>query len=86
LAELENVARQLSDKNIADLDSLRRLLRVLVAPGASLGGARPKANFTQEDGSFWIAKFPAKDDDRDMGAWEMFEVPPINSLPRVTYN
>ena len=71
LAELENVARQLSDKNIADLDSLRRWLRVLVAPGASLGGARPKANFTQEDGSFWIAKFPAKDDDRDMGAWEM---------------
>lgn len=43
----------------------------MVAPGASLGGARPKANFTQEDGSFWIAKFPAKDDDRDMGAWEM---------------
>jgi serine/threonine-protein kinase HipA len=50
---------------------LRRWLQVLVAPGASLGGARPKANFTQEDGSLWIAKFPAKDDDRDIGAWEM---------------
>lgn len=71
LAELENIARQLSDKNIDDLDSLRKWLRVLVAPGASLGGARPKANFTQEDGSLWIAKFPAKDDDRDIGAWEM---------------
>ena len=71
LRELEHVARQLSDKNIDDLDSLRRWLRVLVAPGASLGGARPKANFTQEDGSLWIAKFPAKDDDRDIGAWEM---------------
>jgi serine/threonine-protein kinase HipA len=71
LAELENVAQQLSDKNIDDLDNLRRWLRVLVAPGASLGGARPKANFTDKDGSLWIAKFPAKDDDRDIGAWEM---------------
>jgi len=71
LAELENIARQLSDKKIDDLDSLRKWLRVLVAPGASLGGARPKANFTEQDGSLWIAKFPAKDDDRDIGAWEM---------------
>lgn len=43
---------------------------MLVAPGASLGGARPKANFTEGDGSLWIAKFPARDDDRDIGAWE----------------
>jgi serine/threonine-protein kinase HipA len=42
----------------------------LVAPGASLGGARPKANFTETDGSLWIGKFPARDDDRDAGAWE----------------
>lgn len=71
LSELENIARQLTDKNIDNLDNLRKWLRVLVAPGASLGGARPKANFTQEDGSLWIAKFPAKDDERDIGAWEM---------------
>jgi serine/threonine-protein kinase HipA len=43
---------------------------VLVAPGASLGGARPKANFTEADGSLWIGKFPARNDDRDAGAWE----------------
>ncbi len=71
LAELENIARQLSDKKIDDLDNLRKWLRVLVAPGASLGGARPKANFTEQDGSLWIAKFPAKHDERDIGAWEM---------------
>jgi serine/threonine-protein kinase HipA len=52
------------------LDALRKWLSVLVAPGASLGGARPKANFTEADGSLWIAKFPARDDDRDVGAWE----------------
>ncbi len=71
LAVLEDVALKLSDKHIDDLDALKHWLGVLVAPGSSLGGARPKANFTETDGSLWIAKFPAKDDDRDMAAWEM---------------
>lgn len=70
LRELEAVAYQLSNRRIDDLDALRKWLAVLVAPGASLGGARPKANFTDTDGSLWIGKFPARDDDRDIGAWE----------------
>ncbi len=70
LRELEAVAYQLSSRRIDDLDALRKWLAVLVAPGASLGGARPKANFTETDGSLWIGKFPARDDDRDVGAWE----------------
>lgn len=71
LGELEAVAKALSSKRIDDLEALRRWLSVLVAPGASLGGARPKANFTERDGSLWIGKFPAKDDDRDIGLGEM---------------
>lgn len=71
LRELETVAYQLSSRRIDDLDALRQWLSVLVAPGASLGGARPKANFTEADGSLWIGKFPARDDDRDVGAWEL---------------
>jgi serine/threonine-protein kinase HipA len=70
LRELESVAYELSGRRIDDLDALRRWLAVLVAPGASLGGARPKANFTEADGSLWIGKFPARDDERDVGAWE----------------
>lgn len=70
LRELEAIAHQLSNRRINDIDALRKWLRVLVAPGASLGGARPKANFTDTDGSLWIGKFPARDDDRDVGAWE----------------
>jgi serine/threonine-protein kinase HipA len=70
LRELEAIAYQLSSRRIDDLDALRKWLTVLVAPGASLGGARPKANFTEADGSLWIGKFPARDDDRDIGAWE----------------
>jgi len=70
LRELEAVALELSGRHIDNLDALRRWLAVLVAPGASLGGARPKANFTDADGTLWIGKFPARDDDRDVGAWE----------------
>lgn len=70
LRELEVVALQLSSRRLEDLDALRRWLAVFVAPGAALGGARPKANFTDADASLWIGKFPARDDDRDVGAWE----------------
>lgn len=70
LRELESVAYHLSSRRIDDLDALKRWLAVLVAPGASLGGARPKANFTEADGALWIGKFPAHDDERDVGAWE----------------
>ena len=70
LRELEAVAFELSHRRIDDLDALKRWLAVLVAPGASLGGARPKANFADTDGSLWIGKFPARDDDRDVAAWE----------------
>lgn len=70
LRELEEVAFQLSARRLDDLDALRRWLAVLVAPGASLGGARPKANFMETDGTLWMAKFPAREDARDIGAWE----------------
>lgn len=70
LAELAAIAKELTRKHIDNLDQLRRWLTVLVAPGASLGGARPKANFCDKAGTLWIAKFPAADDDRDIGAWE----------------
>lgn len=46
-------------------------LKQLVAPGSSLGGARPKASVIAPDGSLWIAKFPSKHDETDVGAWEM---------------
>ena len=70
LKEFEAAARDISAKRIDDLEALRQWLKVLVAPGASLGGARPKASFAETNGSLWIAKFPSRDDTRDVGAWE----------------
>ena len=46
-------------------------LRMLIAPGGSLGGARPKASVVDPQGHLWIAKFPSARDLHDAGAWEM---------------
>ncbi|MDO4556721.1 MAG: HipA domain-containing protein [Lachnospiraceae bacterium] len=46
-------------------------LKQLLAPGSSLGGARPKASVLAPDDSLWIAKFPSKHDETNTGAWEM---------------
>ncbi|HXP91129.1 MAG TPA: HipA domain-containing protein [Fibrobacteria bacterium] len=46
-------------------------LRMLIAPGGSLGGARPKASVVDPQGHLWIAKFPSVRDDHDVGGWEM---------------
>lgn len=47
-----------------------RWLRQLLAPGSSLGGARPKATVRAADGTLWIAKFPSAHDEHNTGAWE----------------
>lgn len=43
---------------------------MLMAPGSSLGGARPKANIIDKKGNPWIAKFPSKLDTIDKAKWE----------------
>lgn len=53
-----------------DPDHHREWLELLLAPGSSLGGGRPKANIVDEQGNFWIAKFPSANDTIDKGAWE----------------
>lgn len=68
LRELEQASLAFeADSNPLDTKWLKQLL----APGSSLGGARPKASVLAPDGSLWIAKFPSKHDDFNSGAWEM---------------
>lgn len=70
LRELEESARRLEEPGAEERPAYVEWLALLAAPGSSLGGARPKASFTDEDGSLWLAKFPAREDRRDVGAWE----------------
>ena len=68
LRQLEEASREYEkDDNIME----DKWLKQLIAPGSSLGGARPKASVKAPDGSLWIAKFPSKNDDIDVAAWEM---------------
>ena len=46
-------------------------LLMLIAPGGSLGGARPKASVIDPNGHLWIAKFPSVRDEHNVGAWEL---------------
>lgn len=71
LRDLEYAVEQY-EKNADELDeSSLKWINQLVAPGSSLGGARPKADVVDTDGKQWIAKFPSRRDDSDVGLWEM---------------
>jgi serine/threonine-protein kinase HipA len=70
LRELEHASRKFEEE---DVDSKKYLewLNLLMAPGSSLGGARPKASVLDPKNHLWIAKFPSVGDKKDIGGWEM---------------
>jgi serine/threonine-protein kinase HipA len=69
IRELQHAAAILeSDK---ENEEIKKWIYVLIAPGSSLGGARPKANILDDKGHPWIAKFPAHADTIDKAAWEL---------------
>ncbi len=53
-----------------DYTDIYKWLTMLIAPGSSLGGARPKANIMDKTGHPWIAKFPSKNDEINKALWE----------------
>lgn len=65
LPELLSAAERVAEDKDTDED-----LRLLLAPGSSLGGARPKASVRDKDGHLAIAKFPRRDDDYNAVLWE----------------
>lgn len=67
LRELEAAAIQVERGEGAQVD---KWVRQLLAPGVTLGGARPKASFVDERGDLWLAKFPSAEDRQDVGLWE----------------
>lgn len=70
IRDLEYASLQFEKDDSIDDPEYRKWLRMLLEPGSSLGGARPKANIMDKDQHLWIAKFPSGRDSRDMGAWE----------------
>lgn len=68
IRELQHAADSLENDEYNE--EAKKWLAILIAPGSSLGGARPKANILDENKELWIAKFPSKNDTFDKGAWE----------------
>ena len=90
LRELQGAAHDLEDDRDTSPAHLRFVLDQLLAPGSSLGGSRPKASVVDEQGRLCIAKFPSRQDQWDVGAWELIahrlaeragiHVPPARAL------
>jgi serine/threonine-protein kinase HipA len=71
IRELEQISLKLEDEGAIDDPEYLKWLNMLINPGSSLGGARPKASVLDPENHLWIAKFPSKNDEGDIGAWEM---------------
>lgn len=71
LRELEHASLQLEKEDAVNDPDYLKWLNMLMAPGSSLGGARPKASVLDVSNRLWIAKFPSQNDAHDSGAWEM---------------
>lgn len=70
LPELEKAAKGIESKPDFENPDYLKWLNMLISPGSSLGGARPKASVKDIDGSLWLAKFPSRYDEYDIGLWE----------------
>lgn len=71
IRELEQASWKIQDASANDDPHYLEWLNLLIAPGSSIGGARPKAGVSDTQGDLWIAKFPGRSDTRDIAAWEM---------------
>ena len=72
LRELQAASLQFEEHiNEDENPEYEKWLTQLFAPGTSLGGARPKASVRDAIGALCMAKFPSRQDTRDIGAWEL---------------
>jgi len=71
IRELEQISLKLEDDNAVEEPEYMKWLSILINPGSSLGGSRPKASVLDDKKNLWIAKFPSKSDSKDIGGWEM---------------
>ena len=71
IRELEQISLRLEEDDVINDPDYLKWLNMLVVPGSSLGGARPKASVIDNNDCLWIAKFPSKNDQSDIGGWEI---------------
>lgn len=70
IGELMYASQEIEKSEDENILPEKKWLQQLVQPGTSLGGARPKAGVIGEHNVLYIAKFPSRKDDYDVGLWE----------------
>ncbi|EKJ92919.1 HipA-like C-terminal domain protein [Bacteroides finegoldii] len=72
LRELIAASEEIEISEEKNLLPEKKWLQQLIQPSSSLGGARPKASVIDACHTLYVAKFPSRKDDYDMGLWEHF--------------
>lgn len=72
IRELMHASQEIEASEEKNLLPEKKWIMQLAHPGTSLGGARPKASVLDENQGLYIAKFPSRKDDYDVGLWEHF--------------
>lgn len=72
IRELAIASQEIERSEEANVLPEKKWIQQLVHPGTSLGGARPKAGVVDENKVLYVAKFPSRKDDYDVGLWEHF--------------
>lgn len=70
LREIQHYVEALEARRPIRSPDAEQWIMMLIDPGSSLGGSRPKATYRDLDGALWLAKFPSRMDTTDVGAWE----------------
>ncbi len=70
LRELQEISLKIEQDDAPDDPEYINWLNMLMQPGSSLGGARPKAGVVDNNDDLWIAKFPSRFDNINIGGWE----------------
>ncbi len=72
IRELADAAASIERSEERGILPEERWIGQLLNPGTSLGGARPKSNVQDTDGTLYVAKYPSRSDRYDVGLWEHF--------------
>ncbi len=70
IRELVAASQEIEKSEESNILPDKKWITQLVQPGSSLGGARPKASVIDTDKTLYVAKFPSRKDDNDVGLWE----------------
>lgn len=78
--EKEHASLELEKQDAEKNKNYSKWLQMLIAPGGSMDGARPKASVVDTQNHLWIAKFPSTSEEAVIFSLSIFKVFVVSSL------